>query len=177
MSSNIADLDIEHLGEEPLPPKEGWYHIKLIRYTEDLTQRGRVHKCTWQIIGTPPELRDELGKYVYESYFEYSSAFVKQSALIGWACGLYSKEYLANLQANEEDLPMPDFGAWLLATCIGKVKYEKDKNDPNKSYVRLGFSYKPLDHETVQLAGIVLDKASIEAGVSTQPANSNADFI
>ena len=175
--SNIADLDIETLGEEKLPPKEGWYHIKLIQHKEDSTQRGTVHKCTWQIVGAPPELRDERGKYVYESYYEYSSVFAKQCAIIGWACGLYSKEYLANLQAKGVDLPIPDFGTWLHISCIGKVKHENDKNDPNKFYARIGFDYKPVDHETVKLAGIVLDKASVEAGVATQPANSNADVI
>jgi len=175
--SNIADPDIETLGEEKLPPKEGWYHIKLIQHKEDSTQRGTVHKCTWQIIGTSPELKDERGKYVYESYYEYSSVFAKQCAIIGWACGLYSKEYLANLQAKGVDLPIPDFGTWLHISCIGKVKHENDKNDPNKFYARIGFDYKPVDHETVKLAGIVLDKASVEAGVATQPANSNADVI
>jgi hypothetical protein len=175
--SNIADLDIDTLGEERLPPKEGWYHIKLIQHKEDTTQRGTVHKCTWQIIGTPPELRDELGKYVYESYYVYASVFAKQCAIIGWACGLYSKEYLADLQAKGADLPIPDFGTWLLTTCIGKVRHETDKDDPKKSYARIGFDYKPVSHESVKIHGIVLDKASIEAGVPTQSANSNADVF
>jgi hypothetical protein len=75
------------------------------------------------------------------------------------------------------DLPTPDFGTWLLVTCIGKVKHENDKNDPNKFYARIGFDYKPVGHETAQLAGIVLDTASVEAGASTPLANNNTDVI
>ena len=74
--------------------------------------------------------------------YEYASVFAKQCVIIGWTCGLYSKEYLANLQAKGMDLPAPDFGSWLLVTCIGKVKHENDKNDPNKFYARVGFDYK-----------------------------------
>jgi hypothetical protein len=75
------------------------------------------------------------------------------------------------------DLPIPDFGTWLHISCIGKVKHENDKNDSNKFYARIGFDYKPVDHETVQLAGIILDKASVEASSSTQPANNITDVF
>ena len=175
--SNIADLDIENLGEEKLPPKPGYYHIKLIKHQEDTTQRGTVHKCTWQIVGTPPDLTEERGKYIYESYYVYSSVFAKQCATIGWACGILSKEYLAQLQRKGGDLPTPDFASWVGATCVGKVKHEKDQNDPSKYYARIGFDYKAVNHETVRAAGVVLDAASIEAKDSVPSADNSADVI
>ena len=174
---SIADLDIDNLGEEKQPPKPGYYHIKLIKYQEDTTQRGTVHKCTWQIVGTPPDLNDERGKYIYESYYEYSSVFGKQCATIGWACGIFSKEYLAQLQKKGMNLPTPDFSSWVGATCIGRVKLEKDQNDPNKFYAKFGFEYKPVDHETAKVAGVVLDAASIEASDSVPSADNSADVF
>jgi len=131
----------------------------------------------WQIVGTPPELQSEIGKYIYEACYEYSSVYMKQIAIIGWACGIYSKEYLKSLQTKGADLPMPDFQTWLYTSCIGKVKHENDRTDPNKFYAKIGFDYKPVDHEIVQTAGIALDPSSIEAGKSVQPTTQPADVF
>ena len=175
--SNIADLDVDGMGEARTAPEPGWYHIKLIRHENTVTKKGTAcHKFTWQIIGTPPELRDETGKYIYESFYPHSSVFFKQVAGLGWALGIHTKEYLKSLQANGEDLPMPEFESWLYKTCIGKVFHEDDPNDPSKFYAKIGFNYKPTTDAVVQEAGIVLDTSSIEAGMQVSAKKSDDVF-
>jgi hypothetical protein len=99
---------------------------------------------------------------------------MKQIATLGWACGIYSKEYLKSLQAKGVDLPMPDLHTWLYCSCIGKVKHEQDQQDASKIYARIGmYDYKPVDHEIVKEAGIVLDEASISNSVPEQAKNTD----
>jgi hypothetical protein len=172
--SNLSDIDIDNLGESPPLPKEGIYHIKLVSHTESINQKGTRHQLKWQIVGTNAELHSELGKYVYDSLFSYSSIFAKQIATLGYACGIYARAYLKSLQAKDEDLPMPDLHTWLYVSCIARVKHEADTNEPTKVYARLAlYDQKPVNHPIVQEAGIVLDEASISNSVPEQAKNTD----
>jgi len=174
--SNLDDFDVDHMGEAPTPPQPGWYHVKLIKHDTKTTTKGTQHKCTWQIVGATPELQSELGKYVYDSYFEYSSIFAKQMATLGWACGIYTKEQLKALQAKGENLPTPDLHTWLYVSCIARVKHEADQDDATKVYARLAlYEQKPVDAPIVKEIGIVLDEASLSS--EHQPANSADNYI
>jgi len=175
--SNLADVDIDGLGKVTPPPQEGWYHAKLVACKPDCNNKGDYYRCTWQLVGATPELQGERGKYVYETYYAYSSVFVKQIATIGVALGIYTKDYLKTLKEKGADLPMPDFESWFGASCLVKVKHEKDRNDPKKIYARIGFDYVPVNSDIAAETGVIFDKASLKNGVQVQPTNkADEDF-
>ena len=175
--SNLADIDIDSLGKSSPPPEPGWYHLKLCGYQAKTFPKGTIgHQLTFQIIGTTQELSSERGKYIYENFFQHTQVFWKLTAILGVALGIYSKDYLKALQDKGEDLPMPEFDSWVGATCIGRVKHEPDKNDPNKVYGKVGFDFQSVDSETVQVAGIVLCATSAKEGEQVQ-ATAEADVF
>jgi len=173
--SNIADLDVDGIGKPAVLPKEGWYQARLVSQEPGTTQRGSVNKMKWQIVGATPELQNERGKYIYETLYEYSSVFFKQVALVGYALGVYSPEYLKTLQAQGKDLPMPDFEEWITRSCLVKVKHRVSLNDPDKKYTEIGFDYAAFDSTVGQATGVILDETCIEAGQSVPQANETAD--
>ena len=173
--SNIADLDINNIGKPYVPPKEGWYHAQLVSQEPDSTKRGSISKQKWQIVGATHELQSERGKYVNETLYEYSSVFFKQVALIGWALGKYSPEYLKALQAKGADLPKPDFEEWIGHSCLIKVKHRVDQNDPEKKYTEIGFDYATFDSTVGQATGVILDMSSIDAEQNVSASNNPAD--
>ena len=90
---------------------------------------------------------------------------------MGWALGKYSLEYLSKLQANGEDLPMPDFEDWIGSSCLIKVKHKSDQNDVNKKYTTIGFDYTRFDSVIGQATGVILDTSCIDAEQNISASN------
>ena len=175
--SNIASLDVTNMGKPVTLPKEGWYQAKLVSQEPGSTQRGSIFKMKWQIVGATLELQAERGKYVYETLYMYSNVFFQQVALIGWSLGVYSPEYLQALQAQNDDLPMPDFEDWIGRSCLIKVRHKKDQDDPNKVYTAIGFDYTTFDSVIGQATGVVLDNSCLNAEpCETAAENTDDDF-
>ena len=152
--------------------EEGYYQVTLVGYQPAVYNNTTTHKIKWQVVGAPPHLAAERGKYLYVNWKEDSPAYGKSVLRAGLACGIYSEARIREL-IDKGEMPSPDFESWHNATCVCKVAHNEYNG---KVYAIIGTDYYALDSDTAKEAAIVFDKSSIEAGKQITPQEDGTPF-
>jgi len=141
----------EILNDQPTLVAEGHYLISAVWYQPNQYDGEWSHKIKWQIVGSPPHLESERGKYLYSNWNESKPSYAKQFLKAGVACGIYTEAQVRDWVAAGE-MPDPDFEQWLGHKCVCKVTHNEWQG---KTYANIGFDWFAVESDTAKEAGIV----------------------